>query len=355
MFRSAKAVAWRDWDEWRATYRLLYSANVAEILRGCARVSAWSTKQPLPIAVEVTASLQRELHGPRNVLALSLAVIRFINGVVEPFKNANLSVPISTIGASFGVPDFIIGIRHSATHGRMPTFELAALGAEQALVWLQTNYWEAQVAELESIENSFREDFLQLFLQSRDPFTDVRPALMCSFGISALVSLVLNPSQSHANVSAAFQKRVADFLQQMQRKYAHFCSAFVMEIAAEVASGNAVAAVWLDFFIEKRLAPLPDVARLLRWADPALLGGAVPERLLQVLTDGSEAPARPPEWPPTSIGNLPIGSQSLTMADDEWEFAAPLGQESPATEAAAQGPSGDAVEGQAREDLIEIW
>jgi ribosomal biogenesis protein LAS1 len=354
MFRSTKAVAWRDWDEWRATYHMLYSSNVKEILCGCARVSAWAAKQPLPIAVEITSSLQRELHGPRNVLALSLAVVRFINGVVEPFKNANLAVPISTIGASYGVPDFIIGIRHSATHGRMPTYELAALGAEKALIWLKTNYWEAQLAELDSIASSFREDFLQLFLESRDPFTNVNLNLMCSFGVTALLQLVLNPSQSRTNISPAFQERVADFLHQIRRKSAFFCPAFVIEVAAEVAKGNSVAAVWLDFFVGKGLAPLPEVAKLLRWADPALLGGAVPERMLQVMVGGEGAVGGPREWPPTSIGSLPIGAQSLTMTDDEWEFVEPIEHESAVAEE-TEAPATTEKKTEAREELIEIW
>jgi ribosomal biogenesis protein LAS1 len=320
MYRSTRSVAWRDWDEWRETYRMLYSENVHEIQCGCARVSAWSAKQPLPIAVEVTASLQRELHGERNVIALSLAIVRFINSVVDPFRNATLSVPISTIGTSYGVPDFIIGIHHSATHGHLPTFELAALGASTALDWLKTNYWETQQAELDSLESSFRDGLLQLFLQSRDPFANVQSDLLCSFGISALLQLALNPSQSRTTVSPAFQERVAGFMQQMQRKNCYFVSAFVMEIAAEVAKGNPIAAVWLNFFAEK--SELRDAVRLLRWADPARLGGAVAERLIREVGDVS-GEVDPPKWPPVSIGSLPVGSQSLTMCDDEWEFVEP--------------------------------
>jgi ribosomal biogenesis protein LAS1 len=354
MFQSTKAVAWRDWDEWWATYRMLYSDNVKEILCGCARVSAWSAKQPLPIAVEITASLQRELHGDQNVLAISLAVIRFINGVVEPFKNLNLSVPISTIGASYGVPDFIVDIRHSATHGRMPTFELASLGAQKALIWLKSNYWEAQIAELETLETSFREDLLEYFLHSRDPFTNVQSDLFCSFGVSALVKLVLNPNQSRTTISTAFQERVCEFLGQMRRKYSYFCPAFIMEIAVEVGKGNQIASVWLDFFVEKRIVPLLEVASLLRWADPIKIGAVIPER---ILSEVGELQSVPPEWPPISIGSLPIESQSLTMIEEEFEFVEPIDEidemapeskeEFPEDEELPKKPPG--------EGLLEIW
>ena len=62
--------AW--WDEWHETYKMLYSDSLKERLLGCARVSAWAAKQELPIAVEVTADLQRELCSETpNVMALS--------------------------------------------------------------------------------------------------------------------------------------------------------------------------------------------------------------------------------------------------------------------------------------------
>jgi ribosomal biogenesis protein LAS1 len=357
MFRHAKPVAWRDWNEWRDTYNMLYSSNTKEILQGCARVSAWSAKQSLPIAVEITASLQRELHGPPNVLAISLAVIRFINGVVEPFKNANLSVPISTIGASYGVPDFIVGIRHSATHGRMPTFELAALGAEKALSWLKTNYWEAQIAELDSLETTFREDLLQCFLHGRDPFANVHPNLFCCFGISALLKLALNPNQSRATVSSAFQERVAEFLSQVKRKYQYFPSAFVMEIAGEVSKGNQIAAVWLDFFLDKGLVDLEGVARMFRWADPEALGRAMPEKVVGAIARETVGTGKPEmEWPAASIGSLPVGSQCLTMTEDEWEFAVPIGEEAEVEDVPVEVERPvEPLKEREREDLLEIW
>jgi hypothetical protein len=45
-------------------------------------------------------------------------MIRLVNGVVEPIKNANLSVPIATIVAANSRADFIILIHHSVIHRR---------------------------------------------------------------------------------------------------------------------------------------------------------------------------------------------------------------------------------------------
>jgi ribosomal biogenesis protein LAS1 len=321
MFRSLPAVAWRDWEEWKDTYRMLYSVQEKEILMGCSRVSAWAAKQPLPIAVEVTADLQRELHGTRNVLALSLAVIRFINGVVEPFKNANLAVPISTIGASYGIPDFVINIRHSATHGRLPSFELAALGAESALDWLRTNYWEAQVAELNNSENDMSQHLLSYLLDGGEPFKGFKPSVILSSGIKALLKLALNRSQSGRSVSLAFQQKVADLLRIMNGRLPHFASAFGLAIAEEVAKGDAVAACWLDFLAESGWLPLKSCRLILKWS-----GCEVPVEFLKIWEEskGNEGEEDEMIWPPTSLGYLPISNEALTLKEGEFRYVEPV-------------------------------
>ncbi|KAH0794472.1 ribosomal biogenesis protein LAS1L-like isoform X2 [Histomonas meleagridis] len=317
---------------------MLYSNNPHEILLGCARVSAWAAKQSLPIAVEVTASMQRELNSPqRNVSALSLALIRFINGVVEPFKNANIGVSISTIGASYGVPDFVVTLRHSATHGKMPTFEFAALGAKSALDWLKENYWEEQLSSIEKIETQMKNELMDYFLKSIPPFSNVKSNIISSFGLSELVKLTLNPSQNKHNISPQFQSKVAELLTNITKTQPNFAFAYAMKVAEEVGKGNEVATCWLEFLNEHNLIPMKEVSLLFQWCDPSTLGRAIPMKLIGDIQSDVPNPESvdvnfskldikkiAPLWPPTSIGNLPeTSSQSLTMTEDEFEFVEP--------------------------------
>lgn len=365
--RTARPVAWRTWDEWRETYQMLYSTTLAEVLLGCARVSAWAIKQDLPVAVEVTAALQRELHAKeRNVLALSLAIIRFINGVCEPFKNVNLAVPISTIGASYGIPEFVVTIRHAATHGQMPTFELAAHGARTALEWLRTNYWEAQLNQISAIEEAVKENLLGFLFNGEPAFANMHENEVLSFGVRGLVALVLNKDQRRGKVSAQFQSCVAELLIAMNKKYRHFGAAFAMELAEETARGCAVAGEWLDFLAERELLPVKSVSRILQWADPVLLGGALPMKLLKGLGDGGECgdvsklklERKAPAWPPTSIGTMPVQRDSLTLMDDEWAFVEPgedFGVRDAPRVVKRSEPKEEPVKPREPENLLEIW
>jgi ribosomal biogenesis protein LAS1 len=347
MFGWLRPVGWRDWDEWRETSKMLYSFNPREIECGCARVSAWSAKQNIPVAIEVTAALQHELHSSTpNTLALSLAVVRFINGVVEPLKDRNRQVPISTIGSSYGIPDFVVDIRHSATHGQLPSFEFAAIAGARALDWLRVHYWEAQSAELDDIESSLRDDLLQVLLESKQPFRDFRDSIVLSFGVAALRKLVLNPAQSAGHVSPAFREKVAQLLNQVCRRFPEFGPAFALEIAHEAALGAPLAADWIRFLGERGLAPARAVVTLSRWA-----GEPDPFDVDAVIEPG--------RWPPTPIGSLPVDAgHCLTMTQDEFEFVDPLEEQNesdvPEKHPAVPDVRHDPPERE-RENLIEIW
>ena len=353
---------------------MLYSSSPKEILQGCGRVSAWMVKQDLPIAVEVTASLQRELHSQeKNVSALSLAVIRFINGVVEPFKNVNLAVPISTIGSSYGIPEFIINIRHSATHGKMPSFELAAHGARAALDWLKTNYWEAQLSHINQIQSDMKEHIMRFLMGGEKPFTDKPKDQVLSFGIEALIGLALNKSQKKQTISRPFQERVYELITLMHKTYGFvwFGASFAMRLAEDVAQGNDVASCWIDFLVEKQFPsnvpdkdlwfPSESIRRILSWADSTLLGKAIPMKFMASLslTDkGSEEQAL--AWPPISMGRMPLSDCYLTLNDDEWEFVEP-GEEmfAPLEHKTLQVDAEDEEEEtkpkRVAENLLEIW
>ena len=292
--------------------------------------------QDLPIAVEVTATLQRELNnGQKNVYALSLGIIRFINGVVEPFKNVNLSVSISSIGASYGVPDFIVTLRHSATHGRMPTFDFAALGAKSALEWLKENYWEEQLKNILEIEKRMKDFLLNYFLKKEIPFENETYNLVLSFGINELVKITLNKNQTKGNIKRNFQESVAELLKILEEKYNGFTYAYVMKVAEEIAKGNEVASVWLEFLHENGLVPLESVNILFQWSNPSLLGKALPMKLIQGLDNINvsetnvdfsrlnKIESQNRTWFPVSLGSLPMNDQNLTLTEDQYEYVEP--------------------------------
>ena len=332
MFSTRKFVPWRNWNEWRDLYTLLYSENKDSVIQGTAKVSALASKGPIPTAIEVTASIQKNLFVEKSAMGLSLSIIRFINGVVEPFKNINQNSPISTIGSQLGIPEYIVAIRHSATHGKLPSFEFATLAALQALQWLKENYWIPQLNQLFQIENDFKNAYIDYIIKDEEPFEFMQQDLILSFGIDVLVhQIMLNSNQSRETIGIPLMQKVAKLIEEKSRIMINFPSAVGVKLAEEMCKGNGLASIWLEFLIKKGLAPSKSIAMLVKLADQKLLKKSLPDPVLQLLPDISRSSSCTnlaalssgiPRWPPTSIGNLPICDDSvLTILPSEFEYA----------------------------------
>ena len=340
MFSPTKTVAWKNWDEWRDVHSLLYSNDTASIMQGVAKVTAWSVKFPIPTAIEVTASLQKNLHEDRNVLGLSLSIIRFINGVVEPFKSIDPSNTISSISSQHGIPDYIVTIRHSATHGRLPTFEFAKLAALQALQWLEENYWEPQNQQLFLTESDFMKAYVDYLTKDIYPFEFMQKNMISSFGVDVLVhKIMLNSNQTRDTLSLAFKKKVADLIQVQGTTMKHFPAAISMKLTEEMCKGNGLASIWLEYLIERNLAPLKSIAMITKWAKPDQLAKSIPTIVLKKLPDISRSAScsnlsgpfqDQVKWPPTSIGNMPIEyNRPLTILPTDFEYAEDIEKDAP--------------------------
>jgi len=323
MFNSHHFVPWKDWDEWERCYKLLYSHNEESILKGCAIVSAWSAKQNLPISVEVTASMKRELICSKNIQGLSLSIIRFINGVAEPLKNQNLNVPISSIESNFGVPGYIITLRHMATHGRLPTFEFAALAANHALQWLEENYWLPQLEFIQKNKEIAYESVLKYLQDNEVVFKGLKKNTVYHFGINALLNIILNPNLSRKNVEQLLIKKVCDLVVSTLETYPHFANAFLSKLAEIVAQGNDLAAMWLEEFFDLGITPNLSIRRIFNYADPDMMMNADCKNLVDKITESTKD-EDPSKWPPLSIGNCPILSPYLTLLEDEYEILTPI-------------------------------
>ena len=343
MYNRSPRVAWRDWNEWRETYSLLFSPHPSDISVGVSRVSAWDSKQNLPIAVEVTASLLRGLiSGEVGRDSLSLSLIRFINGVVEPFKDANLSVSISTISASLHVPDFLVSLRHQATHGRLPTLELAVIGAQAALRWLKENYWEEQARKIDEIEKTLHQQVIDFLLNGSTRFFDNEVDILCSFGVGQVTAVLLNENQKFDKISMPLVEKVCLLIDSATKNARYFQNALVYRLAEEAARGNKVAARWICFIVKKRKLSLRNVALIFQWADPSVLGELGEAMPLELINDINPHVQQnmvidemekqniinnihldKPNWPQVSIGSMPVYNESLTLTEDEFEFVEP--------------------------------
>ncbi|XP_045159676.1 uncharacterized protein LOC123525050 [Mercenaria mercenaria] len=152
---------WIDRDEVEHVYKELFSDNVITQKHAIDRISVWKCRSMnrLPSAVDSTcsfisaqiastdtevSSVGRELH-LRNLY--SMAVIRFVNHITEKGQQGTFARPVHVIASKFGVPEWIVELRHEATHGSLPSLNELKAASCWALTWLRDKFWEPQTTE----------------------------------------------------------------------------------------------------------------------------------------------------------------------------------------------------------------
>ena len=162
MATEARVVCWQNREEWLYVYRALYNFDDPEIQRkGVDRVAAWKSRSAgkLPLAIESTANLVSSRLALNNVvdeiqggLTLAMAIVRFVNGMVDQVQKGKFARSVQSIAGEIGLPDWLVDLRHEATHASLPSMETLQNGLHVSLCWLQEEYWEAQIKTHEENE-----------------------------------------------------------------------------------------------------------------------------------------------------------------------------------------------------------
>ena len=154
MASSARVVCWQNREEWLYIYRTLYNFDDPEgQKRGIDRVAAWKSRSmgKLPLAIECTVNLiSAHLISTRNThdqgrLTLAMAIVRFVNGMVDLDQKGKFARSVQTIAEEIGLPKWLVDIRHESAHQNLPSLETLRCGVRASLSWLQYEYWEAQL------------------------------------------------------------------------------------------------------------------------------------------------------------------------------------------------------------------
>ncbi|KIK71399.1 hypothetical protein GYMLUDRAFT_79471 [Collybiopsis luxurians FD-317 M1] len=150
------------------------------------RLAAWKAITALPHAIESTLSILVVIvqdncsNTPTLVLRQSYAaaVIRLVNGFVDPLQFGVYARSIAAIAAQLGLPAWLVELRHAATHEDLPSLELLREAARQSMSWLLHNYWlptldpstapQPKVAPLRPLDPILKEYKILLKLTTRD-------------------------------------------------------------------------------------------------------------------------------------------------------------------------------------------
>ncbi|KAH8120502.1 Las1-domain-containing protein [Phellopilus nigrolimitatus] len=167
MMRLPRRVPWVSLVELDQVCSWIYTDenDVDATILAINRLSAWRAITPLPHALEATLSLLssvlldqqctavhlhwRTSDAPtsKNTIALNvrqtyaIAIVRLVNGLVDPLQLGAYARSIASIAAQIGLPQGLVELRHAATHEDLPSLESLRTGAREALVWLLHNYF----------------------------------------------------------------------------------------------------------------------------------------------------------------------------------------------------------------------
>lgn len=173
MSRPATVTPYKDKTELLKIRHLFFhdQENHTSLKNAVDTVAYWQTRGKLPHAVNATAwivsamlrdakftqtnengdpgslTLNFNLDGISNpeefVLrnAYSMALVRFVNGILDPFQQGSFAIALLALAKDIGLPYSFVEIRHWATHEQLPSLEILRSTSREALSWLNEKYW----------------------------------------------------------------------------------------------------------------------------------------------------------------------------------------------------------------------
>lgn len=84
---------------------------------------------------------------------MTLALIRFVNSLLDPLQRRDKNLPLSVLASTAGLPASFVEVRHWGTHETsLPGAEILRDMGIRALEWLWHNYWNRKNEEVNFIQ-----------------------------------------------------------------------------------------------------------------------------------------------------------------------------------------------------------
>lgn len=156
--------------ELEVLYNNFYHSKYHDLKRSAiSRVRSYLTKGSIPHSMEMTALLteailddeektgikllnyeesypviskQSEISDFSIRMQYSLCIIKFVNGLLDPFQQSLYNISLHKLANELKLPNYFVESRHVSTHERLPSLEMMRLIALRALNWLKKEYWE---------------------------------------------------------------------------------------------------------------------------------------------------------------------------------------------------------------------
>ncbi|XP_022081634.1 ribosomal biogenesis protein LAS1L-like [Acanthaster planci] len=148
-----RVVGWKNKREFEDVYECLYDVSAERKHDGLGKINAWKCRlaDKMSVAIECTATLveatlmdENETEPSRLQLIYCMAVIRFVNLITGFLQTKAQSQPVVSLAKEIGLPEWLVELRHDATHKHLPPLATLRRAARTGLAWLRENFWEKQ-------------------------------------------------------------------------------------------------------------------------------------------------------------------------------------------------------------------
>ena len=133
-------------------------------------VQMWRVRGRVPLAIDAHAQIvelqlmdeevMREKKRRRNEstlrLSYAMTLTRLVNGICDPSQKGKFAMSVQTLATQLNVPRTLVDIRHDSTHNQLPSIQRLRKASEDAIGWLDANYWERQKRKLEHVTEEMR-------------------------------------------------------------------------------------------------------------------------------------------------------------------------------------------------------
>jgi hypothetical protein len=82
-------------------------------------------------------------------LMYSMAIVRGVNGLVDPSQQGFFADSVMSLASKIGLPSWFVDLRHEATHAQLPSLNILRNAATSLLKWYRHHYWDKQYSFLE--------------------------------------------------------------------------------------------------------------------------------------------------------------------------------------------------------------
>ncbi|VDK86438.1 unnamed protein product [Litomosoides sigmodontis] len=147
--------------EWEIVTNAYQSDNASELKHAVALIVSWKARSgdSVHVAADMTEMLLRAIIMDKETrnddwfkignvkLAYCTAIIRFVNYVNEICQSNYKFQSIASAVSDVGIPQWVVDIRHSATHSHLPELDSLREAAKYCRNWLWEHHWSRPVAE----------------------------------------------------------------------------------------------------------------------------------------------------------------------------------------------------------------